>query len=126
MAVTYTASTVLVSAHQELLDLIDAGSGAGKIKIRDSGDVLLQVATLTDSAGSVDSGTGQLTLTVDSSANAVAGGTASYGEITDSDDNVLAALDAVQGTSPSSGNIVINTLSILLGAPVTYVTVTIG
>lgn len=126
MAVTYSAVEVLVSVHQALLDEIDGGTGAGKIKLRDSGDTLLQVATLTDPAGSVNGTTGQLTLTVDSSANAVANGTADYGEITDSDDNVLATIDVIQGTSASSGNIVLNTLTIIAGTPVNYATLTIG
>ncbi len=125
---TYSAAAK-VAAHTSFRDLVDSGSGAVLVKIRDSSDVLLAQITLNDPCGSVDGGTGQLTFDVDpalidSSANA--SGTAAYAEICDSDGDVHLALPAQAGSSPVSGKIVLNTLSIVSGAPVELISATIG
>lgn len=123
---TYSAAA-LVAAHTAFKNLIDAGSGAGSIKIRDSSDVLLAQIPLTDPCGTVNGTTGQLTITPsgrDESADA--GGTAAYGEFCDSDGVVHLALPAQAGSSPVSGKIVINTLTIVSGGPVEVLSATIG
>lgn len=123
---TYSAAA-LVAAHTAFRDLIDSGSGAGFIRIRDSADVLLAQIPLSDPCGSVNGTTGQLTLSIagpDSSADA--SGTAAYGEICDSDGDVHLALPAQAGTSAVAGKIVLNTLSIVATGPVEVLSATIG
>src|SRR5574337_220546 len=115
-----------VAAHTAFLGLIDAGSGPGKIKIRNSADALLVSIPLSDPGGSVNGSTGQLTLSIPAAVNASATGTAAYGEITDSDDTVLLSLPAQQGTAAVSGKIVLNSLSLALGSPVQILGATIG
>src|SRR5574337_634413 len=122
---TYSAQAK-IDAHTAFLALIDAGSGAGKLKIRSSADALLATVTLSDPAGTVNGTTGQLTFSFPSSANASATGTAAYGELTDSDDNVHLSLPAQQGTAAVSGKLVLNSLSIVSGSPVQVLSATIG
>jgi len=115
-------------AHKAFRTLIDAGSAAGRLKIRDSADVLLANIPLADPCGTVSSGTGVLTFDVtaaeDTSADAT--GTAAYGEFTDSDGVVHLSLPTQAGTAAVSGKLVLNTLSIVSGGPVTLVSATIG
>lgn len=124
---TYSAAA-LVAAHTAFRDLIDSGSGAGLIRIRDSADVLLAEITLADPCGTVNGTTGQLTFSSmprsDSSANA--SGTAAYGEICTSAGAAHLALPAQAGTSPVSGKIVLNTLTITSGQAVSILSTTIG
>jgi hypothetical protein len=123
---TYSAAA-LVAAHTSFKTLIDAGSGAGSIKIRDSSDVLLAQVPLADPCGTVNGTTGQLTFSIagpDTSADA--SGTAAYGEFCDSDGLVHLSLPAQAGASAVSGKLVINTLSIISGGPVSVLSATIG
>lgn len=123
---TYSAAAKK-DANDAFLALIDAGSGAGKIRIRSASDTLLAEIALNDPGGTVNAGTGVLTLSIagpDSSANAT--GTAAYCEICDSDNTVHLSIPAQQGTVAVSGKIVMNTLSIVSGGPVEIVSATIG
>lgn len=123
---TYSAAA-LVAAHAAFRDLVDAGSAAGSIKIRDAADVLLAEIALSDPCGSVNGTTGQLTLSIagpDSSANA--SGTAAYGEVCDSAGLVHLALPVQQGAAAVSGKLVLNTLSIVAGGPVEVLSATVG
>ncbi len=123
---TYSAAA-LVAAHTSFKDLIDAGSGAGSVKIRDAADVLLAQVPLSDPCGTVNGTTGQLAFSMagpDTSADA--SGTAAYGEFCDSDGLVHLSLPAQAGSSAVAGKIVLNTLSIVAGGPVAVLTATIG
>ena len=123
---TYSAAA-LVAATTAFKTLIDAGSGAGSIKIRDADDVLLAQIPLTDPCGSVNGTTGQLTITPsarDESADAT--GTAAYGEFCDSDGLVHLSLPAQAGGAAVSGKLVINSLSILAAGPVEVLSAIIG
>ena len=123
---TYSAAA-LVAAHTAFKDLIDAGAGAGSIKIRDAADVLLAQIPLTDPCGTVNGTTGQLTITPsggDESADAT--GTAAYGEFCDSAGLVHLSLPAQAGSAAVSGKIVINSLSIVAGGPVEVLSATVG
>ncbi|MEY2656072.1 MAG: hypothetical protein RLZZ524_3100 [Pseudomonadota bacterium] len=123
---TYSGAA-LVAAHTSFRDLIDSGSGAGYVNIRSSADVLLAVCPLADPCGSVHGTTGQLTFSFngrDESANA--SGTAAYAEFCDSDGDVHLALPAQAGTVAVAGKIVLNTLTIVSGAPVEILSATIG
>ena len=123
---TYSTAA-LVAAQTSFKNLIDAGSGAGSIKIRDASDVLLAQVPLADPCGTVNGTTGQLTFSIagpDTSADA--SGTAAYGEFCDSDGLVHLSLPAQAGASAVSGKLVINTLSIVAGGPVGVASATIG
>ena len=123
---TYSAAS-LVAAHTAFKNLIDAGSAAGSIKIRDAADVLLAQIPLTDPCGTVHGTTGQLTITMsgrDESANN--SGTAAYGEFCDSDGLVHLSLPAQAGTAAVSGKIVINTLNIVANGPVEVLSAVVG
>lgn len=122
---TYSV-TALVDAQTSLLDLIDTGISAGKIKIRDASDVLLATITLTDPAGTVAGGTGVLTITPAGTAVGLTDSTAAYGEITDSNDNIILSLPAAEGVAAVSGYIVISSLTILTDGVITVQSVVIG
>lgn len=116
----------LVAAHTALKNLIDTGS-AGFIRLRDASDALLAQVPLTDPCGTVDTETGQFTITSsgpDTSADD--DGTVAYGEICESDGTVHGVMPAVAGSSPASGRLVMNTLTVIAGLPVGIVSVTIG
>jgi hypothetical protein len=123
---TYSAAA-LVAAHTSFRDLIDSGSGAGFIRIRDSADVLLAEVPLVDPCGAVNGTTGRLTLDIagrDESADA--GGTAAYGEICDSTGAVHLALPTQAGSAPVNNRLVLNSLAIVAGGPVEILSATIG
>lgn len=123
---TYSA-TALVAAHTAFRDLIDAGTAGGSIKIRDAADVLLATIPLTDPCGTINGGTGQLTITPagrDESADAT--GTAAYGEFCDSNGTVYLSLPTQAGAVAVVGKLVINTLSIVAGGPVEVLSATVG
>ena len=122
---TYSAAA-LVAAHTSFRDLLDSGSAAGKLKIRDSSDVLLAELALADPCGTVNGTTGQLTLTINDDTSANATGTAAYGELCDSDGDVHLALPTQAGTTPVSGKLVLNTLAIIGGTNVQVTSATIG
>jgi hypothetical protein len=123
---TYSADAK-IDAHTAFLALIDAGSGAGAVKIRDSSDVLLATCPLDDPAGTVNGTTGQLTFAFDGRDEAAdANGTIAYAEFCDSDGTVHLSIPAQAGTSPVSGKIVFNTLTVIAGTPVEILSATIG
>ena len=122
---TYSA-TALVAAHTTFRDLIDTGSGNGTIKIRSSTDVLLATHPLLDPCGTVNGTTGQLTLSLGTRQNAVATGTAAYAEICDVAGAVHLALPTQLGSAAVSGRLVMNTLSVVSGAPVEILSAVIG
>ena len=111
-----------IAAQESLLALIDAGSGAGKLKIRNSSDTLLWSTDLTDPAGTVNGTTGILTITFPSgTVNAVASGTAAYGEVTDASDTVIWSAPCSAGSTAVAGQVVLNTLTVTSGSPLTAV-----
>lgn len=123
---TYSAAAK-IAAHTSFRDLIDSGSAAGFIRIRDAADVLLAQVPLDDPCGSVHGTTGQLTFTIDGpDTSADANGMAAYGEICDSDGDVHLSLPAEAGGTAVSGKIVLNTLTIVAGGQVSVSSATIG
>lgn len=122
---TYSAAA-LIAAHTAFRDIIDTGSGNGTIKIRSSTDVLLATHPLLDPCGTVNGTTGQLTFSLGTRQNAVASGTAAYAEICDVAGAVHLAMPVQVGTSAVSGRLVMNTLSIVSGAPVEILSAVIG
>lgn len=123
---TYSVAA-LVSAHTAFRDLIDSGTGAGFVRFRSDTDVLLAQVPLSDPCGTVNGTTGQLTLSIagpDSSADA--DGTAAYVEFCDSDGDVHLAMPTQAGAVPVAGKVVMTTLTIAAGAPVSVVSATVG
>lgn len=122
MAVTY--STSAKSARMTaVVNEIDAGAGAGKLKIRNSSNTILATITLADPSGTVSNGV--LTFDFDpdvSDTSADASGTADNAIITDSNDvTVISGLTV--GTSGT--DIVLDSVSITAGQTVTLTTGTI-
>ena len=122
---TYSIAA-LAAAHTAFKDLIDAGSGAGLAKIRNSAGTLLASITMADPCGAVSSGTGQLSLTLPLLVNAGATGTAAYAELCDSAGLVHLALPCAVGAAAVSGFFVLQTLALVAGAPVQVLSATIG
>lgn len=123
---TYSAAA-LIAANTSFRDLVDSGSGAGFMRVRDSSDVLLAQIPLSDPCGTVHGTTGQLTLSIAGpDASADANGTAAYVQICDSDGDVHLSLPVQTGTSPVSGYAVFNTLAIVSGSPVDVLSAVIG
>lgn len=123
---TYSLAA-LVAAHTAFADLIDAGAGAGSVRIRDAADVLLAQVPLTAPCGTVSGTTGQLAMTPDGrDESADASGTAAYAQFCDSDGLVHLSLPAQAGGAAVSGFVVINTLSIVAGGPVEVLSATVG
>lgn len=123
---TYSVAA-LVAAHTSFRDLLDAGAGAGSIKIRSSTDVLLAQIPLTDPCGTVSGATGQLTLTAAGRDEAAdASGIAAYAEFCDSNGLVHLSVPTQAGGSAVSGFAVLNTLTIVAGGPAELVSATVG
>lgn len=123
---TYSAAA-LVAAHTSFRDLVDSGAGPGLIRVRSNLDVLLAEIELDDPCGVVNGTTGKLTLAIsgpDLSANA--SGTAGYVEICDSLGTAYLSLPVQTGTVAVSGVAVLNSLTIVAGAPVNVVSAVIG
>jgi hypothetical protein len=115
MAVIYAAA-VRTARMNEVLDAIDAGAGAGKLKIYTSGDSLLSTHTLTDPSGAVSGDVLTFDFDPDIDATASGTGTAAKATITDSDDNVIVSGLTV---STSGANINLDSTSITTGQTVT-------
>jgi hypothetical protein len=114
-----------VAANTAFRDTLDSGSNA-LLRIRDASDVLLVSFTLSDPCGSVNGTTGVLTITAPSATNAAASGTAAYAELCTSGGTVHLSLPAQAGTSAVDGKVVINTLALVSGAPVSVVSIVIS
>lgn len=119
------------AAADAVVDRIDLGSGAGKVRIYDgsqpatadtavSSQVLLAELTMSDPAfGAASNGVATASaISDDTSANAT--GTASWFRVVDSDNN--AVFDGTVGTS--SADLILNTVSIVAGATVSITALT--
>lgn len=121
MAVTYSTATKTARMNA-VIGEIDGGTGAGKLKIRDSSNNILVTLTLTDPCGTASSGVLTFDFDPDISATASASGTAANAIITDSADvTVISGLTV--GTSGSDINL--DSTSITSGQTVTITTATI-
>lgn len=115
MSVTYTTA-VKTARMTAVRDQIDGGSGAGKLKIRDSGNVVLATITLSDPCGTISNGVLTFSGTPLSDSSADASGTAANAIITDSaDTTVISGLTV--GTSGT--DVILDSVSITAGQTVT-------
>jgi hypothetical protein len=116
MAVIYAAA-LRTARMNEVVDAIDAGSGAGKLKIYTTGlGSLLATITLAEPCGSVSGDVLTFDFDPDISTTGAADGTAAAATITDSDDNVIVSGLTV-GTSGT--NVVLDNTSIATSQTVT-------
>ncbi len=118
---------VLTAAHTAVLGEIDGAGATAYVNVRDSGDVLLSTLPLDFPAGTVDPLTGQLAMVWGARDDAAAAtGSADHAEICDAAAKVLFVLSCSEGVAPVADTCVLSTLSIVAGAPVEGVSITIG
>lgn len=126
---TYS-SAALVAAHTAFRALLDAHATLpASVRIRDAADVLLGEIPLAKPSGTVNAGTGQFIADVDPvprDDGAAAGGLAAYAELCDGAGAVHLALPCQAGTEPVAGKVVLQTLTIVVGAPIELVSLTLG
>lgn len=120
------SATTLVAVHTQLLAVIDGAATPGQIRLRTSADALLASIELDDPAGTVNGTTGRLTLTAPGGDLGTTGGTVAYAEIVDGDGVVVVSLPAVAGVAAVANKVVLNSLTVIAGEPVTLISVTIG
>ena len=126
MSVSFHAD-LLVAAHTAVLGEIDGAGATAYVEIRDVSDVLLSTLPLDFPAGTVDAGTGQLTCVFGlPDLEAAATGTADHADICDAAAKILITLSCEAGVTPVADACVLTTLSIVQGAPVEGVSLTIG
>ena len=125
MATAYSLA-LMTAGYTAALNVITGGSGASTVSIFDADDVLLAEATIDDSASAVSETTGDITIAILAQEDAAPeSGTASYAQIIDGDGDPHVQVDCQAGTTPIAGYCVLNTLSIVAGAPVEVLSVSI-
>ena len=108
-----------IAAHTALLTLIEAGASDSKIKLYDGSNVLLGEFVIDDATSDVSGVTGDITIEIATQEDAaIAGGTASYITICDGDGDVVYKMSCQQGTEAVAGKCVMNSLTIIQGAPI--------
>lgn len=122
MAVTYSTATKQARLTA-VINQVDAGAGAGKLKIRDAGDVLLVTFTLADPCGVVSGTSLEFDTDPAITAAASAAGTAAKAEITDDADTVVISGLTV-GTSGT--DVIITSTTIANGQTITLQTAVIN
>lgn len=125
MAVLRLATIARNAAAKGVTDLLDAGTGAGKIEIRDgvmpatpqtlATGVVLATVTLTDPAGGAPA-TGVVTLADPAAVTGVAAGTASWARFLDSAG--VAVMDGDVTATGGGGTLTLATTTISVGLTV--------
>ena len=116
-----------VAAHTAVLaEMLDDTTSEPKLKLYDSGPVKLAEFVI-DDTGSPDNGsTGDITIAIATQEDAaLASGTAAYLDFCDGGGTVHYRLSCEQGTVAVAGKCVMNSLSIVAGAPVDILSVSI-
>ena len=115
-----------IAAHTALLTLIEDGASDSKIKLYDGSNVLLGEFVIDDATSDVSGVTGDITIEIATQEDAaIASGTASYITICDGDGDVVYKMSCQQGTEAVAGKCVMNSLTIIAGAPVDILSCTI-
>lgn len=122
------STAALVGMNTGLLAVLTAAGSAGcTIKIYDALERLLSTVPLTDPPGTVDGGTGKLTLTPSGpDPDPVLTEKAAYVEIHDAAGAFVTRMPAILGNEPVAKRAVFNTLAIVEGTEVVAVSLEIG
>lgn len=111
-----------IAAHEALLALLDAhATESASITIHDVDDVLLATIPLDKPSGAVNQSTGKFTLADAGREEDATAGAASYATLRDGAGDPHISLPCQAGTTPVAGKCVLNTLTIVAGAPVELV-----
>ena len=114
-----------VAAHTAVKTLIFTGAGTASVKVFNSANALLAEATLNSATSAVDAA-GNLNLTVlEQELSAPLGGTADHAHICDAGGVAVFQLPCEQGAVAVAGKCIINTLAIVAGAPVDFLSITV-
>jgi len=121
MAVTYSAAAKTARMNAVVAQ-IDAGSGAGKIKIRNSSNTVLATIALADPCGTVSGSVLTFSSMPRTDSSADASGTADNAIITDSDDTII-----ISGLTVglSASDVILDSLSITGGQSVSISSMTL-
>ena len=116
------SSDAWVAAHTGLINkILDDTGGEPKIKLYDNSGSPVKLAefVIDDVTSAVNGTTGEITITIATQEDAaLAGGTAAYIDFCDGAGAVHCRMSCQQGTEAVAGKCVMNTLSIISGAPV--------
>lgn len=115
MSVTYTTA-VKTARMTAVRDQIDAGSGPGKLKIRNSSNTVLATITLADPSGTIANGVLTFSGFPRSDTVADATGTAANAIFTDSDDTTVVSGLTV---GMAAEDVILDSVSITAGQTVT-------
>lgn len=125
MAYSYSVAA-WTAAHQGLLDLIATGSGTPVIRIVDSQLNVLAEATIDTTASFVNDQNGKLTIAIGEQESASPiGGTAFEARIYNKNNALVMKMPCQVGSSAVAGYCVMNTLTILAGAPLEILQVSV-
>lgn len=114
----WTAAMV-VPARQAMLDRLDAGAGAARFEVYDAAGALLATLPLATPAGTLDAGTGVVTLSPGADSVVVATGDPVSATLKDGDGIVLnESIEVALGTAPAPGRLVLSATRIVMGGTV--------
>jgi len=94
---------------------IDAGAGAGYVAIFTSTDIEVVRKTLSDPCGTVNAGTGEVTINTTGAQSTSIAGTAAYSLVFDSDNVAHSYMECIQGATAVAGKMVLTNLAIGAG-----------
>lgn len=116
---TEYSTEYVIAANGALKTLIESEGTAGcSIKLYDAADVLLATLGLSDPPAAVDAVTGELTLSVAGIATATGAGKAAYGSACKADGAWVVRIPCERGQAPATGKIVLNQLTVIVGAKI--------
>jgi len=125
-ASTFYSAGAKVSAHNSFVTLLGLGASNAKILIRDASDSLLGTIDLADPAGTVDSGTGQLTFSIDGTPTASADGVAAYAEVEGGDGAVHLTMLVIQNDDPLQNRLALSNTTLVNGSEIIVVSAVVG
>lgn len=116
------------SQAQNVQIAIDQGSGAGKLKIYDTGfaNLLVEYILADPCAPSVIANSKKIIFDAIAPINAIASGEAAAYRLTDSDDVMIYEADNQVGVNGSGRQLILNTTTITSGVPQSVVSLSIG